>query len=72
MATAGYGVFGIDYEGHGKSMGTRCYIQKFNNLVADCDQFFKSICGKNILTFYFYHCQDLIMLHIISAYILFE
>nr|CAB3465476.1 unnamed protein product [Digitaria exilis] len=32
MATAGYGVFGIDYEGHGKSMGIRCYIQKFDNL----------------------------------------
>ncbi|TKW27764.1 hypothetical protein SEVIR_3G278300v4 [Setaria viridis] len=44
MATAGYGVFGIDYEGHGKSMGARCYIQKFDNLVTDCDQFFKSIC----------------------------
>jgi len=37
-------VFGIDYEGHGKSMGARCYIQKFENLVADCDRFFKSIC----------------------------
>lgn len=48
MATAGYGVFGIDYEGHGKSMGARCYIQKFENLVADCDRFFKSICGKNL------------------------
>jgi len=46
LATAGYGVFGIDYEGHGKSMGARCYIQKFDNLVADCDRFFKSICGK--------------------------
>nr|CAB3461706.1 unnamed protein product [Digitaria exilis] len=45
MATAGYGVFGIDYEGHGKSMGIRCYIQKLDNLVADCDQFFKSICA---------------------------
>ncbi|KAG2619785.1 hypothetical protein PVAP13_3NG136900 [Panicum virgatum] len=45
MAAAGYGVFGIDYEGHGKSMGTRCYIQKFDNLVADCEQFFKSICN---------------------------
>ncbi|CAN6328546.1 unnamed protein product [Urochloa humidicola] len=44
MATAGYGVFGIDYEGHGKSMGTRCYIKKFDSLVDDCDQFFKSIC----------------------------
>jgi len=46
LATAGYGVFGIDYEGHGKSMGARCYIQKFENLVADCDRFFKSNCGK--------------------------
>ncbi|CAL4907745.1 unnamed protein product [Urochloa decumbens] len=45
MATAGYGVFGIDYEGHGKSMGTRCYIKKFDTLVSDCNQFFKSICG---------------------------
>uniref|UniRef100_A0A0E0GZ60 Serine aminopeptidase S33 domain-containing protein n=1 Tax=Oryza nivara TaxID=4536 RepID=A0A0E0GZ60_ORYNI len=44
LATAGYGVFGIDYEGHGKSMGARCYIQKFEHLVDDCDRFFKSIC----------------------------
>lgn len=56
LATAGYGVFGIDYEGHGKSMGARCYIQKFENVVADCDRFFKSICGKKnniFLAFYF-------------------
>ncbi|GJN14164.1 hypothetical protein PR202_gb00952 [Eleusine coracana subsp. coracana] len=47
LATAGYGVFGIDYEGHGKSMGARCYIQKFDNLVADCDrigEFTRSLC----------------------------
>uniref|UniRef100_A0A0E0L1K0 Serine aminopeptidase S33 domain-containing protein n=1 Tax=Oryza punctata TaxID=4537 RepID=A0A0E0L1K0_ORYPU len=44
LATAGYGVFGIDYEGHGKSMGARCYIQKFEHLVDDCDRFFKSVC----------------------------
>ncbi|KAL6620098.1 hypothetical protein ACP70R_035237 [Stipagrostis hirtigluma subsp. patula] len=44
LATEGYGVFGIDYEGHGKSMGTRGYIQKFDNVVADCDRFFKSVC----------------------------
>ncbi|EMS47861.1 hypothetical protein TRIUR3_25570 [Triticum urartu] len=25
-------------------MGARCYIQKFDRLVADCDRFFKSIC----------------------------
>lgn len=45
LAVAGYGVFGIDYEGHGRSMGARCYIKKFDHIVADCDRFFKSICG---------------------------
>ncbi|ONK68265.1 uncharacterized protein A4U43_C05F9440 [Asparagus officinalis] len=44
LAAAGYGVFGIDYEGHGRSMGARCYIKKFDNIVSDCDRFFKSIC----------------------------
>ncbi|OAY65164.1 Caffeoylshikimate esterase [Ananas comosus] len=44
LATAGYGVYGIDYEGHGRSMGARCYIKKFDHIVADCDRFFKSIC----------------------------
>jgi alpha-beta hydrolase superfamily lysophospholipase len=68
MATAGYGVFGIDYEGHGKSMGVRCYIQKFDNLVTDCDRFFKSICGKTSLTFYFNRCQDLVMQHDLYIY----
>jgi Serine aminopeptidase, S33 len=46
LATAGYGVYGIDYEGHGRSSGARCYIKKFDNIVADCDRFFKSICGN--------------------------
>ena len=45
LAAAGYGVFGMDYEGHGKSMGTRCYIRSFHRLVDDCDRFYKSICG---------------------------
>ncbi|ONK62921.1 uncharacterized protein A4U43_C07F9500 [Asparagus officinalis] len=44
LASAGYGVFGIDYEGHGKSMGARCYIKKFDDIVSDCCLFFKSIC----------------------------
>uniref|UniRef100_A0A0E0FKZ1 Serine aminopeptidase S33 domain-containing protein n=1 Tax=Oryza nivara TaxID=4536 RepID=A0A0E0FKZ1_ORYNI len=46
LAAAGYGVFGMDYEGHGKSMGARCYIRSFRRLVDDCHRFFKSICGK--------------------------
>lgn len=39
-------MYGIDYEGHGRSAGARCYIRKFDGLVADCDRFFKSVCGQ--------------------------
>lgn len=46
LAAAGYAVYGIDYEGHGRSMGARCYINKFDNIVTDCDRFFKSICER--------------------------
>lgn len=45
LAGGGYAVFGIDYEGHGYSDGVRCYISKFDNVVKDCSDFFKSICG---------------------------
>ncbi|ERN17024.1 hypothetical protein AMTRI_Chr02g222600 [Amborella trichopoda] len=45
LAEAGYGVYGMDYEGHGQSRGRRCYIKSFSNLVNDCDNFFKSISG---------------------------
>lgn len=27
-------------------MGARCYIKKFDNIVNDCSDFFKSISGK--------------------------
>ncbi|KAL3680838.1 hypothetical protein R1sor_023794 [Riccia sorocarpa] len=43
LARAGYAVYGIDYEGHGKSEGRRCYIPKFAQLVADCEDYFRSI-----------------------------
>lgn len=46
LANNGYAVFGIDYEGHGHSGGARCYIKKFDNIVNDCSDFFKSVCGK--------------------------
>ncbi|CAK9136253.1 unnamed protein product [Ilex paraguariensis] len=46
LANYGYAVFGIDYEGHGRSLGARCYIKKFDNIVNDCDHFFKSICSQ--------------------------
>ena len=47
LAKAGYVVFGIDYEGHGKSAGTRCYIQSFDDLVNDCETFFRSVVGMH-------------------------
>ncbi|XP_044501941.1 caffeoylshikimate esterase-like [Mangifera indica] len=46
LANGGYAVFGIDYEGHGRSMGARCYIKKFENIVNDCYDFFKSVCAQ--------------------------
>jgi alpha-beta hydrolase superfamily lysophospholipase len=52
LASARYAVFGIDYEGHGRSTGSRCYIKKFENIVNDCDEFFKSVCGKLATSFH--------------------
>ncbi|XP_026439067.1 caffeoylshikimate esterase-like [Papaver somniferum] len=46
LASAGYGVIGIDYEGHGRSRGARCYIEKFSNIVTDSSNFFKSVCDQ--------------------------
>nr|GMD72933.1 caffeoylshikimate esterase-like isoform X1 [Ipomoea batatas] len=46
LASHGYAVFGIDYEGHGRSMGARCYIESFDNIVKDCSLFFKSVCAQ--------------------------
>ncbi|XP_056689763.1 caffeoylshikimate esterase isoform X2 [Spinacia oleracea] len=43
LACAGYAVIGMDYEGHGRSKGARCYIKKFDNIVNDCYDFFKSV-----------------------------
>lgn len=45
MASAGYAVFGMDYEGHGRSKGARCYIKKFGNIVNDCYDYYTSISG---------------------------
>ncbi|KAI5425002.1 caffeoylshikimate esterase isoform X2 [Lathyrus oleraceus] len=43
LACARYAVYGVDYEGHGRSDGVRCYIKNFNNIVNDCYEFFKSV-----------------------------
>lgn len=46
LAKAGYAVFGIDYEGHGKSAGLSGYIKSFDDLVADSLSFFGSVAEK--------------------------
>ncbi|RCV28032.1 hypothetical protein SETIT_5G373400v2 [Setaria italica] len=45
LVRAGYGVYGIDHEGHGRSSGRRCYIPNFSDIVTDCSNYFMSICG---------------------------
>ncbi|CAG7905147.1 unnamed protein product [Brassica rapa] len=46
LASAGYAVFGMDYEGHGRSQGARCYIKKFSNIVNDCYDYYTSISAQ--------------------------
>jgi alpha-beta hydrolase superfamily lysophospholipase len=40
LASAGFAVFGLDYEGHGRSDGLQGYVPDFHALVGDCDAFF--------------------------------
>lgn len=46
LARAGYAVYGIDYEGHGKSSGLQGFIHTFDKIVDDCFDYFSSICEK--------------------------
>ncbi|KAK3422412.1 hypothetical protein EUGRSUZ_G02767 [Eucalyptus grandis] len=43
LVNAGYAVYGIDYEGHGKSDGLTAFINSFDDLVDDCSAHFTSI-----------------------------
>lgn len=45
LAKAGFAVYAIDFEGHGKSSGLQGYIPSFDALVNDCSDHFTSICG---------------------------
>ncbi|XP_059666189.1 caffeoylshikimate esterase-like [Cornus florida] len=46
LANAGFGVYGMDYEGHGKSSGLQGYVPCFDDLVSDCSDHFSSVCER--------------------------
>ena len=45
LAKAGFAIYGIDYEGHGKSAGLAGLVNKFDDIVDDCTAHFTNICG---------------------------
>ncbi|CAI5503265.1 unnamed protein product [Closterium sp. Naga37s-1] len=47
FASEGFAVFGVDYEGHGKSDGLRCSFRSVEHLVDDCCAFFASVKAKS-------------------------
>ncbi|GAA0169200.1 phospholipase [Lithospermum erythrorhizon] len=46
LAKAGFAVYGIDYEGHGKSSGLSGFVPSFDNVVSDCSEHFTNISEK--------------------------
>ncbi|KAK7343272.1 hypothetical protein VNO77_11889 [Canavalia gladiata] len=46
LANAGFGVYGIDYEGHGKSEGLPGLVNNFGDVIADCSEHYAAICEK--------------------------
>ncbi|XP_010554568.1 PREDICTED: caffeoylshikimate esterase [Tarenaya hassleriana] len=46
LAKAGFAVYGIDYESHGKSEGLSAYIKNFDDLVDDVSAHYSAICEK--------------------------
>ncbi|XP_077213936.1 caffeoylshikimate esterase-like isoform X3 [Tasmannia lanceolata] len=46
LAKVGYAVYGVDYQGHGKSSGLQGYIPNFDDLVNDSSDYFTSICEE--------------------------
>ncbi|XP_021617320.1 caffeoylshikimate esterase [Manihot esculenta] len=46
LAKEGYAIYGIDYEGHGKSAGLDGYVENMDNVIDDCSAHFTGICEK--------------------------
>ncbi|KAL6980458.1 acylglycerol lipase [Sarracenia purpurea var. burkii] len=43
LARAGFAVYGMDYEGHGKSSGLQGFVPSFDDVVTDCSDHYTSI-----------------------------
>lgn len=54
LVKAGFAVYGMDYEGHGKSSGLQGFFTNFNDLVTDCTDHYTSICGMFFLSLSFF------------------
>ncbi|XP_031115404.1 caffeoylshikimate esterase-like isoform X2 [Ipomoea triloba] len=46
LIKAGYAVYGMDYEGHGKSEGLQGFVPSFDAVVTDCSQHYSNICER--------------------------
>ncbi|PSR93068.1 Caffeoylshikimate esterase, partial [Actinidia chinensis var. chinensis] len=46
LAKAGFGVYGMDYEGHGKSAGLQGLVPNFDDVVTDCSHHYTNICER--------------------------
>ncbi|TYI07828.1 hypothetical protein ES332_A10G252300v1 [Gossypium tomentosum] len=46
LVKEGYAVYGMDYQGHGKSSGLDGYVENFDDIVNDCNDHFSKICEK--------------------------
>ncbi|KAF5742641.1 hydrolase family protein [Tripterygium wilfordii] len=44
LAKAGFAIHGMDYEGHGKSSGLQGFVNKMEDVVNDCIDYFSSVC----------------------------
>ncbi|XP_065872578.1 caffeoylshikimate esterase-like [Euphorbia lathyris] len=46
LANQGYAVYGMDYEGHGKSSGLEGYVENMDNIIDDCSKHYSNICER--------------------------
>lgn len=54
LASAGYGVYAMDYPGFGLSEGLHGYIPSFDQLVDDVIELYSKVKGTKVHHFHFY------------------